>query len=325
MKSRNFLALAALLATLSIASPVGATESSADKKENSVTLTCNVNHVLSNAEKSSKDTVTSLASPPKPATNNWFDEKNITPVIGIVGVITPILVFFAQYRRDQEWKLREFTTKKFKEFEEAPETINVKKMLNSESKLIDLFPTATLASNRFIYVDDEMLNDALISFDNPQEESDYNKNLNEAQKRYQEKAQKNDKYPRKEEKLLIYAAIRDNFDRFAESLQLFESMIQSEAIKEKDLAPYLQPLFDTIEQAAKRRDSNSSNILKYLGLIGNYEELSEVQKSIKNLRNRYPKKPPQDESNHNEKLSQKIDELYHHVVEKKGLLRFPLL
>ena len=297
MKSRNFLALAALLATLSIASPVGATESSTDKKENSLKVTCNVNNVLSNPENSSKDTVTFLAILPEAATNNWFDEKNITPVIGILGVITPILVFVAQYGSDQKWKLREFTTKKFKEFEEAPETINVKKMLNSESKLIDLFPTTPLASNRFIYVDDEMLNDALISFDNPQQESDYNKNLNEAQMRYQEKAQKNDKYPRKEEKLLIYAAIRDNFDRFAESLQLFESMIQSEAIKEKDLAPYLQPLFDTIEQAAKRRDSNSSNILKYLGLIGNYEELSEVQKSIKNLRNRYPKNPPQEESN----------------------------
>ena len=78
---------------------------------------------------------------------------------------------------------------------------------------------------------------------------------------------------------------------------MFGSPSSSLGSKEKDLAPYLQPLFDTIEQAAKRRDSNSSNILKYLGLIGNYEELSEVQKSIKNLRNRYPKNPPQEESN----------------------------
>ncbi|MBE9144512.1 hypothetical protein [Planktothrix mougeotii] len=323
MKSRNFLALAALLATLSIASPVAATESSTNKKENSLTVTCNVNHVLSNPENSSKDTVICLAILPEPAANNWFNEKYITVLIGICGVITPIVVFVAQYRRDQEWKLREFTTKKFKEFEEAPETINVKKLLNSESKLIDLFSTATLASNRFIYVDDQMLNDALISFDNEQQELKYNNDLNQAQMRYQEKAQKNDKYPRKEEKLLIHAAIRDNFDRFAESLQLFESMIQSEAIKEKDLAPYLEPLFYTIEQAAKR--THSSNILKYLGLIGNHEQLSEVQKSIRNLRKRYPEKPPQDESNHNEKLSQKIDELYHQVVEKKGLLRFPLL
>lgn len=209
--------------------------------------------------------------------------------------------------------------KKFKEFEEAPETINVKKMLNSESKLIDLFPTATLASNRFIYVDDQMLNAALISFDKEQE-SKYNNDLNEAQKRYQEKAQKNDKYPRKEEKLLIYAAIRDNFDRFAESLQLFESMIQSEAIKEKDLAPYLEPLFYTIDPADKRIHSHSSNILKYLGLSKNQEQLSEVQKSIKNLRKRYPENPPQDESNHNEKLSQKIDELYHNIARGTGLL-----
>lgn len=168
-----------------------------------------------------------------------------------------------------------------------------------------------------------MFNDALITFDNEQQELNYNNKLNEAQKRYQEKAQKNDKYPRKEEKLLVYAAIRDNFDRFAESLQLFESMIQSKAITEEDLAPYLEPLFYTIEQASKR--SHSSNILKYLGLIGNHEQLSEVQKSIRNLRKRYPEKPPQDESNLPEKLLQKSDKLYHHIARRTGVLRFPLL
>ena len=334
MKSRNFLALAALLATLSIASPVGATESSADKKENSLTLKVTVSNCLSNQENSSKDTVICLANSPEPAISeekNWFDE-NITVVIGILGFISPILgsispiiFFYFPYRNNQKWKVREFTTKKVEEFEEAPETINVKKMLNSESKLIDLFPTATLASNRFIYVDDQMLNAALISFDKEQE-SKYNNDLNEAQMRYQEKAQKNDKYARKEEKLLIYAAIRDNFDRFAESLQLFESMIKSQVIKEKDLAPYLEPLFDTIEQASER--PHSSNILKYLGLDKNQKqlsELSEVQKSIKNLRNRYSEKSPQDESNRNEKLSQKSDELYHHIARRIGLSRFPLL
>lgn len=318
MKSRNFLALAALLATLSIASPVGATESSADKKENSLTLQVTVSNCLPNQENSSKDTVICLANRPEPAVSeekNWFDDKNITVPLGIVSsILIPIVIFWFPYHSEQKWKLREFTTKKFKEFEEAPETISVKKMLNSKSQLIDLFPTATLASNRFIYVDDQMLNDAL-SYDE-QQELDYNKKLKEAQERYQEKAQKNDKYPRKEEKLLIYAAIRDNFDRFAESLQLFESMIKSKAITEEDLAPYLEPLFDTIKQASER--THPSNILKYLGLIENQEQLSGVQKSIKNLRKRYPEKSSQDESNQNEKLLQKSDELYHHIARVIG-------
>jgi hypothetical protein len=125
--------------------------------------------------------------------------------------------------------------------------------------------------------------------------------------RYEEKAKKNDKYGRKEEKELIDAAIRDNFDRFAESLQLFESMIESKAITEQHLVPYLKPLFDTIEQASKR--TKPSNILQYLGLGENQEQLSEVQKSIRNLRNRYSEKSPQDESNHNEKPSQKSDKI----------------
>ena len=311
MKSRNFLALAALLATLSIASPVGATESSADKKENSLTLQVTVSNCLSNQENSSKDTVICLTNRPEPAAKNELNE-NIKDFIGIGGFILSILAFAVKYHFDQEWKVREFTTKEFKEFEEAPETISVKKMLNSKSQLVDLFPTATLASNRFIYVDDQMLNDALITFDNKQQELEYNKKLKEAQERYQEKAKSDDKYPRKEEKLLIYAAIRDNFDRFAESLQLFESMIKSEVIKEKDLAPYLEPLFDTIEQASER--THPSNILKYLGLDENQKQLSEVQKSIKNLRNRYSEKSTKDESNQNEKLLQKSNTLYRYIV-----------
>lgn len=315
MKSRNFLALAALLATLSIASPVGATESSADKKENSPKVTCNVKNFLSDPENSSKDTLISLANRPEPAAKNELNE-NIKDFIGIGGFILSILAFAVKYHFDQEWKVREFTTKEFKEFEEAPETISVKKMLNSKSQLIDLFPTATHASNRFIYVDDEMLNDALITFDNnKQQELKYNNDLKEAQKQYQEKAKSDDKYARKEEKLLIHAAIRDNFDGFAESLQLFESMIKSKVITKEDLAPYLEPLFYTIEQASER--PHSSNILKYLGLDKNQKqlsELSEVQKSIKNLRNRYSEKSPQDESNRNEKLSQKSNTLYRYIV-----------
>jgi len=197
MKSRNFLALAALLATLSTASPVGATESSADKKENSLTtITYNISNSLSTQGNSSKNTITystSLPNPAEPEEKNWLNE-NITVVLGIGGLILSIFSFAVKYHFDQEWKVREFTTKEFKEFEEAPETISVKKMLNSKSQLIDLFPTATHASNRFIYVDDEMLNDALITFDNnKQQELEYNNNLKEAQKRYQEKAKSDDK------------------------------------------------------------------------------------------------------------------------------------
>jgi len=93
-------------------------------------------------------------------------------------------------------------------------------------------------------------------------------------------------------------------------------MIKSKVITEKDLAPYLEPLFDTIEQASER--TRPSNILKYLGLSDNQKQLSEVQKSIKNLRKRYPEKSPQDESNRNEKPSQKSDESYHHIARGIG-------
>jgi hypothetical protein len=115
MKSRNFLALAALLATLSTASPVGATESSADKKENSLTtITYNISNSLSTQGNSSKNTITystSLPNPAEPEEKNSSNE-NITVFISIAGLILSIVVFVAPYRREQEWKFREFTTKK---------------------------------------------------------------------------------------------------------------------------------------------------------------------------------------------------------------------
>lgn len=265
MKSRKILALAVVLATLSVASPVLAKPS------------------------------TNNSTGPVQARN--IDAKDLILMGNVLGgfITTSTFVFSIisgsmTHKREQKWKYREFAAQTIKEFEEKLETVNVRKMLNSESQLIDLFPTSSHPSNRFIYIDDETLNKAL------ENNKDYDEKLRETQIKYQRELENNNDYPRRKEPKLIQAAIRDNFRSFAESLQLLEAMIKSELVTEDELKPYLQPLFEMIYQASERELDESSesercsNILTYLGLDKKQKqtELTTVQKSVKSLADRYP-------------------------------------
>lgn len=194
----------------------------------------------------------------------WICQDGTPVKDKIAGSVTVATVIFSVYTfksssdHDQTWKTREFVAQIMKEFEEKAETINVRKMINTESQLIDLFPTANLAANRFIYIDNRMLNNAL------KNDFDKNKELDKAQKRYQEETIYKPNYARKNEQALVDAAIRDNFNRFAESLQLFEAMIKSKVVTEDELAPYLEPLFNIFRLVSKQ--NNCPNVSPYLGL-----------------------------------------------------------
>ncbi|MFM9263890.1 hypothetical protein [Tychonema sp. BBK16] len=248
MKSRKILALAVVLATLSVASPVLAQPSTGN----------------STGCVAAKNT----------------DEKDLFGNVlgGFIGTATFILGS-KTYKREQKWKYREFAAQTIKAFEEKSETVNVRKMLNSESQLIDLFPTSSHPSNRFIYIDDETLNKAL------ENNKDYNEKLRETQIKYQRELENNNDYPRRKEPKLIEAAIRDNFRSFAESLQLLEAMIKSELVTQDELKPYLKPLFEMIYDASK--SERCSNILTYLGLDEKPIEPTTVQKSVKFLADHY--------------------------------------
>lgn len=269
MKSRKILAPAVVLAILCVASPVLAKPSTDDS------IGC----------VQAKNT----------------DERNllISPLMTLMGCvlggliansnsISSMVLDFKTYKSEQKWKHREFAAQTIKAFEEKLETVNVRKMLNSESQLIDLFPTSSHPSNRFIYIDDQTLNKAL------ENNKDYDEKLRKTQIKYQRELENNNDYPRRKEPKLIEAAIRDNFRSFAESLQLLEAMIQSELVTEDELKPYLEPLFKMIYHASARELDESSesercsNILTYLGLDEKQTELTTVQKSVKSLAARYP-------------------------------------
>ncbi|MDQ2099569.1 MAG: hypothetical protein QQW96_18215 [Tychonema bourrellyi B0820] len=264
MKFRKILAPAVVLAILSVASPVLAQP-----------LT---------------DNFTALVQVGNIPARNLLSSPLMTLMGKFLGVFIGTATFILgskTYKREQKWKYREFAAQTIKAFEEKLETVNVRKMLNSESQLIDLFPTASHPSNRFIYIDDQTLIKSL------ENQKDYDEKLQEAQIKYQRELENNNDYPRRKEPKLIQAAIRDNFRSFAESLQLLEAMIQSELVTEDELKPYLKPLFEMIDQASKRELDESSesercsNILTYLGLDEKQTEPTTVQKSVKSLAARY--------------------------------------
>lgn len=264
MKFRKILAPAVVLAILSVASPVLAQP-----------LT---------------DNFTALVQVGNIPARNLLSSPLMTLMGKFLGVFIGTATFILgskTYKREQKWKYREFAAQTIKAFEEKLETVNVRKMLNSESQLIDLFPTSSHPSNRFIYIDDETLNKAL------ENNKDYNEKLRETQIKYQRELENNNDYPRRKEPKLIEAAIRDNFSRFADSLQLLEAMIQSELVTQDELKPYLEPLFEMIYQASEPKLDESSksepcsNILTYLGLDEKQIEPTTVQKSVKSLAARY--------------------------------------
>ncbi len=268
MKSRKILAPAVVLAILSVASPVLAQPST--------------NNIFAFVQAGTIFATTLLSNPISTLMGGVLGG-----FIGTATCVSSIISGSTTHKREQTWKYREFAAQTIKAFEEKLETVNVRKMLNSESQLIDLFPTASHSSNRFIYIDDETLIKSLKS------QNDYDEKLRETQIKYQRELENNNDYPRRKEPKLIEAAIRDNFRSFAESLQLLEAMIQSELVTEDELKPYLEPLFEMIYDASERELDESSesepcsNILTYLGLDEKQTKPTTVQKSVKSLAARY--------------------------------------
>lgn len=112
-------------------------------------------------------------------------------------------------------------------------------MLLNEIQLVELFPQATLPEDQCVNISFQEINNALRQgLDKSLESSDLQDALNRV---------KEEKHSCKKENLLIYAAIRDNFNKFLQDLEQFELMIQSNTIDTMSLKNYLKPWGDLIK------------------------------------------------------------------------------
>ncbi|MBV8885718.1 MAG: pentapeptide repeat-containing protein [Chroococcidiopsidaceae cyanobacterium CP_BM_RX_35] len=209
-----------------------------------------------------------------PDFNGVFETFKIllAPITILIGVYT--------FLRKLTSERHSYLNKKFKEFEEKTEVINVRKMLNSELKFIKLFPSNSPAF-RSIPVTDQMLAEAL------EEETEVK--LKTAYENYRQKLEKDSsliKLDEADEEVFNHAAIRDNFDVFLDYLQQFEIMIESHVIAASVFENYISPWIKIIK---KNSTSKKIHVLKYMGLLNSieYHELSSAQKSVRKLFERY--------------------------------------
>jgi hypothetical protein len=164
---------------------------------------------------------------------------NWSTLFSVIVTGAAAIFALAQYRQGEAWKKREHLDSKFKDFENKPEAINLRKMLLNEIQLVELFPLATEPQDRFVNLSFWEINDALRQgLDKTIQPNE----LQEALDRVKE-----GEHPCKKETLLINAAIRDNFNKFLQDLEQFELMIQSNTIESTSLRNYLKPWGDLVK------------------------------------------------------------------------------
>ncbi len=151
-----------------------------------------------------------------------------TPCTVLTGVVT--------YIGNEKSKRLQYVEGKIKDFENEPETINVRKMLTAELQCVELFPFVEESAYRYVVVQDALWAEALL-------ECKCNKHLKE------EHDSINRKQPLYDQPPAVKAVIRDNFNRFLNHLQQFEKMIESEVVSKEMLSNYLEPWFDLIKNA----------------------------------------------------------------------------
>lgn len=206
-----------------------------------------------------------------------------TPCTVLTGVVT--------YIGNEKSKRLQYVEGKIKDFENEPETINVRKMLNAELQCVELFPFVEASAYRYVLVPDGLWAKALL-------ECKCNKHLKE------EHDSINREIPLSKQTPAVKAVIRDNFNRFLNHLQQFEKMIESGVVSEEMLSNYLEPWFDLIKNAndnqkdsvkspiTKEEYTHKKALLEYIGMDVKIpdENLSIIQKNVRDLIKRYPTK-----------------------------------
>lgn len=239
----------------------------------------------SKATQQAVPTQATAASHPQSSKHFEMDDflKDYSTAISILfsvvgGIIT--------YRVNEDWKRRQYVEEKVKDFEEKIESINVRKLLSSELRCIELFPFEAEPKHRYVIVKDCLWAQALLECKcNIELEKEYsliNKNK-----------------PLYEQEAAVKAVTRDNFNRFLDYLQQFEKMIESGVISKKSLENYLAPWLDLISRVngetivvcsvSQKPYNTKKALLEYMGLLESLPEtnLSIVQKDVRALVQRY--------------------------------------
>lgn len=185
-------------------------------------------------------------------------------ILKIIGGLTAIVLFivgFKRYKKQQNWKRKEFVAKEIKEFYENKIVRNAMLMLDWDTRKIELYPENPEYDHKFVLIGRKELERALIPH-----------------------GILKGKYTPDE------AVIRDTFDYFLEQLTRFEHFIESDLVSAEDFKPYLRYWIDVVAEKLPQptRDSLHHYILhyEYIGvtkLLGRFGKKIEPARSLEEL------------------------------------------
>lgn len=176
-------------------------------------------------------------------------------LLKIIGGITAIVLFvigLRRYKKQQNWKKKEFVAKEIKEFYENKIVRNAMLMLDWDTRKIELYPENPEYDKKFALIGRKELERALIPH-----------------------GKLKAKYTPDE------VVIRDTFDYFLEQLTRFEHFIESDLVSVEDFKPYLRYWIDVIAEKLPERTRNSfHHYIQYYGYVGVIKLLGRFDKKI---------------------------------------------
>lgn len=143
-------------------------------------------------------------------------------LIGGLGALILFIVGFLRYSKDKDWKRKEFVANEIEKFNTNHFNRNAMYMLDWGTRKIELFPSKSEYTDRFVLVDREMLAKALIP--------------------HPHKPRKKNGMKYSDEEVII----RDTFDFFLSNLERFEHFIENKLVDKEDFDVYLKYWVSTI-------------------------------------------------------------------------------
>ncbi|MGA9377955.1 MAG: hypothetical protein WBV73_04205 [Phormidium sp.] len=193
-------------------------------------------------------------------------------VIGIFTLPTTVIIAIDQLNQQKKSELRLSIANEFKDFNNRRETINVRKMLEQEINVIELFPDAEKARDRTLNVERIRYQEAL---ELPV------KRLPRFEPNTQQISTKDsDDFKRKNCNAYIEAAIRDNLDEFFTDLEQIQLMVESSGIDYDYITSFLEPWKRMFKNADERLRGNLTKYVERQEYFNVLKILSEQHKDF---------------------------------------------
>lgn len=202
------------------------------------------------------------------SSNDPLDSLKKTIEVGTLPAT--VLIGINQLKKQKESELRLSIANEFKDFNNRRETINVRKMLEQEVNVIELFPDAEKPRDKTLNVEAIRYEQALVL---PVKKLPrFTPNM--------QPGNNSDDFKRKNCTAYIEAAIRDNLDKFFTDLEQIQLRVESRGLSYEYIATYLEPWKRMFNNADKRLKGKLTDYVERQEYFNVLKMLSDRQKNL---------------------------------------------